>query len=296
MIKSTSPITSLRENTGKRPKPWLPRLSTIVLLIVALILAVVWLYPFLWMLSASLKEPLEIFSDGLNLLPKKFLWGNYGRSWEDAGFNHYLLNSVLVTAGTTILALTQSALTGYVLGRYQFIGKKVVIGVLVATLFVPVGYTIIPQVQIAQTLGLLNSLLGMIVVMGAAGHTTSILLFSGFFNRIPKELEEAAVLDGAGFVLIFWRIMLPLSKPIIATVTLLTFLGSWNNFFIPLVFTFSRPDLRTLSVGMLAFVGQNETDWSGMAAGATIALLPIMILFLFLQRYYVEGVAGAVKS
>jgi raffinose/stachyose/melibiose transport system permease protein len=84
--------------------------------------------------------------------------------------------------------------------------------------------------------------------------------------------------------------------PIIATVTLLTFLGSWNNFFIPLVFTFSRPELRTLSVGMLAFVGQNETDWSGMAAGATIALLPIMIMFLFLQRYYVEGVAGAVKA
>jgi raffinose/stachyose/melibiose transport system permease protein len=119
---------------------------------------------------------------------------------------------------------------------------------------------------------------------------------TGYFNRLPKELEEAAVLDGAGFVTLFSRVMLPLARPIMATIILLTFLNSWNNFFIPLVFTFSQPDLRTLSVGMLAFVGQHSTDWSGMAAGATISLLPVMILFLFMQRYYVEGLAGAVKS
>jgi raffinose/stachyose/melibiose transport system permease protein len=295
MLKTTQPA-ALTQTGRKDAKPLVPWLKSISLLIVASVLALIWFYPFLWMLSASLKQPLEIFSDGLNLIPKQFRWENYGRAWQDAGFNRYLLNSVLVTAGTTALVLVQTSLTGYVLGRYRFLGKKLVIAILVGTLFVPVGYTIIPQVQIAQALGLLNSLLGMIVVMGAAGHTTSILLFTGFFNRIPKELEEAAVLDGAGFVTIFWRIMVPLSMPIIATVTLLTFLGSWNNFFIPLVFTFSRPELRTLSVGMLAFVGQNETDWSGMAAGATIALLPIMIMFLFLQRYYVEGVAGAVKA
>jgi raffinose/stachyose/melibiose transport system permease protein len=136
----------------------------------------------------------------------------------------------------------------------------------------------------------------MIAVMGGAGNTTSILLMTGYFNRLPKELEEAAVLDGAGFVTLFSRVMLPLARPIMATIILLTFLNSWNNFFIPLVFTFSQPDLRTLSVGMLAFVGQHSTDWSGMAAGATISLLPVMILFLFMQRYYVEGLAGAVKS
>lgn len=136
----------------------------------------------------------------------------------------------------------------------------------------------------------------MIAVMGGAGHTTAILLIMGYFSRMPKELEEAAILDGAGFVTIFSRIMLPLARPIIATIILLTFLDSWNNFFIPLVFTFSQPDLRTLSVGMLAFVGTHETDWSGMAAGATISLLPVMLLFLFMQRYYVEGLAGAVKS
>lgn len=273
--------------------------SRVRLIITALVLGVIalaWIYPLVWMLSASLKQPLEIFSQGLNLLPQQFRWSNYQRAWEDAQFGHYLFNTIIVTVGTVLLALVQCTLSGYVLGRYRFIGKRVILAILVATLFIPTGYTIIPLVKLADALGLLNSLWGMILVLGGAGHTTAILLFMGYFRSLPKELEEAAILDGAGFFTIFTRVMLPLSQPVIATVTLLTFLNTWNNFFVPLVFTFSRPDLRTLSVGMLAFVGQHETDWTGMAAGATISLLPIVLLFLFLQRYYVEGLAGAVKS
>lgn len=275
------------------------RLSRVRPAVTALLLALValaWIYPLAWMLSASLKEPLELFSSGLNLLPQVWHWENYAHAWNDAQFGSYLFNTILVTVGTTLATLAQCALSGYVIGRYRFIGKKVLVGVLVATLFVPTGYTIIPQVNMAASLGLLNSLWGMIAVMSGAGHTASILLFAGYFSRIPKELEEAAIIDGAGFVTIFWRVMLPLARPVVATVTLLTFLSAWNNFFIPLVFTFSQPDLRTLSVGMLAFVGQHETDWSGMAAGAMISLIPIVTLFLFLQRYYVEGMAGAIKN
>jgi raffinose/stachyose/melibiose transport system permease protein len=109
-------------------------------------------------------------------------------------------------------------------------------------------------------------------------------------------LEEAAVLDGASFWTVFLYVMLPLSGPVVATVTILKFLAAWNNFFVPLVFTFSRPDLRTLSVGMFAFVGENETDWSGMAAAATLSLIPIVIVFFLMQRRFVEGIAGAVKQ
>jgi ABC-type glycerol-3-phosphate transport system permease component len=274
----------------------LRRLRLTFTVILLTLVSLVWIYPFLWMISASLKQPLEIFTSGLSLLPQQWRWDNYVRAWSDAGFGRYTLNTVLVTLGTTALAVMQCALTGYVLGRYNFIGKRVLIAILVSTLFIPTGYTIIPLVKVADTLNILNSLWGMILVLGGAGHTTAILLFAGYFSRLPKELEEAAILDGAGFVSIFARVMLPLARPITATVALLTFLAAWNNFFIPLVFTFSRPDLRTLSVGMLAFVGQHETDWSGMAAGATISLLPTMLLFLFLQRYYIEGIAGAVKS
>jgi len=132
--------------------------------------------------------------------------------------------------------------------------------------------------------------------LSGGAHVASILLYLGYFRQLPRELEESAVIDGAGFLSVFGRIMLPLANPVTATVTLLTFLGTWNAFFLPLVFTFSRPDLRTLSVGMLAFVGENSTDWSGMAAAATISLLPVVALFVLLQRYFVEGIAGAIKS
>jgi ABC-type glycerol-3-phosphate transport system permease component len=280
----------LESNLGQLRKP---RTAVTVVLLTAL--CAVWIYPFLWMISASLKAPLEIFSGGLGLVPEVFRWENYQRAWVDADFGKYLLNTVIVTVGATLLTLAHCSLTGYVLGRYSFAGKKVVIGVLVGTLFVPAGYTIIPVLELAQRLHMLNSLWGMIIVLGGSGHTAAILLLTGYFHQLPRELEEAAILDGASFPQILFRIMLPLARPALATVGIMTVLGTWNSFFVPLVFTFSRPDLRTLSVGMQAFVGQHETDWPGMAAGATISLIPVMLVFLLLQRYYVEGIAGAVK-
>jgi raffinose/stachyose/melibiose transport system permease protein len=278
-------------------RPRLARRGRLAITVLGLsIVSALWVYPFAWMVSASLKDSLDIFRSGLNLVPAEWRWDNYRRAWQEGGFGRYTLNTVAVTAGATALALLQCSLTGYVLGRYRFVGKRPLIALLVATIFVPTGYTIIPLVEIADRLGLLNSLWGMMLVLGGGGHTAAIFLFAGYFGRIPKELEEAAILDGAGFVEIFARVMLPLARPVIATVTILTFLGAWSSFFVPLVFTFSRPELRTLSVGVLAFVGQHETDWSGLAAAATISLLPVIVLFLFLQRYYIEGIAGAVKS
>lgn len=263
---------------------------------VLLVVAAVFVYPFLWVLSASLKDQLEVFTAGLDLLPETFVWENYKRAWVDANFSTYMINTVIVTAVTVALVVIRCAMAGYVLARYRFIGHKVVVGVLVGTLFVPAGYTIIPVVEITQRLGLLNSLTGMIIALAGGGHVAAVLLYMGYFRGIPRELEEAAVIDGAGFLTVFLRVMLPLAGPVTATVVVLTFLSTWNAFFLPLVFTFSRPDLRTLSVGMQAFVGENSVDWPGMAAAATLSLIPIVLLFLFLQRYFFDGIAGAVKS
>ncbi|GAA2756398.1 carbohydrate ABC transporter permease [Actinopolymorpha rutila] len=255
-----------------------------------------WVYPFVWMVAASLKDQMEVFASGLSLVPKSPVWANYARAWNDAHFGRYLLNTVVVTVVTVVVVVVRCAMAGYVLARHQFAGRKVIMVVLVATLFVPTGYTVIPVVDLSQRLGLLNSLGGMVVALSGGAHVAAILLYLGYFRQIPRELEEAAIVDGAGFWSIFFRVMLPLAMPVTATVTLLTFLATWNAFFLPLVFTFSRPDLRTLSVGMLAFVGENSTDWSGMAAAATISLLPVVVIFVLLQRYFVEGIAGAVKS
>ncbi|MGW6500562.1 carbohydrate ABC transporter permease [Nonomuraea angiospora] len=256
----------------------------------------IWIYPFLWMVSASFKTSAEVFTKGLDLLPDAPEWANYERAWVEAEFGKYLLNTVIITVCTVVVVVVRCAMTGYVLARHEFRGRKLIMGVLVATLFVPAGYTIIPLVDLSQKLGLLNSLTGIILAMSGAANVAAILLYFGYFRGIPKELTEAALIDGAGFATIFFRVMLPLAKPVTATVTVLTFLSTWNAFFLPLVFTFSRPDLRTVSVGMLAFIGENATDWSGMAAAATISLLPVVVLFVVLQRYFIEGIAGAVKS
>lgn len=255
-----------------------------------------WVYPLLWVLSASLKSPAEIFSAGLSLLPQVFQWGNYARAWNDAHFGTYTLNSAIVTAGTVLVVVLRSALAGYVLGRYRFIGRTVVLAVLIGTLFVPQGFTVIPVVQLTDALGLGNSLAGVILALGAGGNVAATLLYMGFFAQIPKEMSEAAEVDGAGFFTTFFRVMLPLAGPVTATVVVLTFISAWNAFFLPLVLTLSRPDLRTLSVGMLAFQGEHSTDWSAMAAAAVIAILPVTILFLALQRMFFNGIAGAVKS
>jgi ABC-type glycerol-3-phosphate transport system permease component len=258
--------------------------------------ALLWVYPFVWMVSASLKDSLEIFSAGLKLVPEKLAWENYSRAWEDASFGRYMINTVIVTVWTVAIVVIRCALCGYVLGRYTFRGSRIIMGILVATLFVPTGYTIIPIVKISLQLGLLNSLTGMVLALSGAANVSAILIYAGYFRQLPKELEEAAVVDGASFFRVFFTIMLPLAMPVTATVALLTFLGTWNSFFLPLVFSFSRPELRTLSVGMQAFVGENAVDWSGMAAAGVISIVPVVALFIFLQRFFVEGIAGAVKS
>jgi raffinose/stachyose/melibiose transport system permease protein len=150
--------------------------------------------------------------------------------------------------------------------------------------------------DLINRLNLNNTLLGIILAESGGAHVIYVLLFAGFFSQLPHEMEEAAIIDGAGFVRIFAQVMLPLSGPVVATTIILQFMSSWNNFFLPLVLTLSRPELRTLGVGMFAFQGQYYSDLSGMAAASTIALLPIIAVFLALQRYFVEGVAGAVKQ
>jgi raffinose/stachyose/melibiose transport system permease protein len=258
--------------------------------------AILWMFPFIWMVSASLKDNMEVFAAGLRLIPERVAWENYPRAWEDARFGRYLINTVIVTLWTVVIVTVRCAACGYVLGRYRFAGSRVIMGILIATLFVPTGYTIIPIVQVSLQLGVINSLTGMILALSGAAHVSAILIYAGYFRQLPKELEEAAIVDGAGFVRIFFSIMLPLAMPVTATVALLTFLATWNSFFLPLVFSFSRPELRTLSVGMQAFVGENAVDWSGMAAAGVISIIPVVALFFFLQRFFVEGIAGAVKS
>jgi raffinose/stachyose/melibiose transport system permease protein len=271
------------------------RLRAIITTAILLPIGFGWIYPFLWMVSAGFKTTNEIFA-GLSLIPADPQPQNYARAWNDARIGEYFLNTVIVTVGSIAIVLVTVSMIGYVLGRYQFPGKKIIIVLFAVTVFLPEGYTIIPVFELINRLGLANSLAGVTLAQAGGAHVVMVLLFAGYFAQLPKELEEAAIVDGAGFLRVFWEIMLPLAKPIVATTIILQFMHSWNAFLVPLVLTLSRPDLRTLAVGIYAFQGEFFTDWSGMAAAATISLAPIVIVFLFLQRYFVEGIAGAVKS
>ncbi|MGH2559885.1 MAG: carbohydrate ABC transporter permease [Thermomicrobiales bacterium] len=295
----TSPAAArLDARARQHPRPRLlrgARLRSTLISAVLFPISFLWIYPFLWMVSAAFKTNTELFS-GLGLLPETAQWENFSRAWTEARISDYFVNTVIITGGSIAIVLVSVSMMGYVLGRYQFPGKKLVIGFFVVTVFLPEGYTIIPIFELVNRLGLANSLAGVTLAQAGGAHVVMVLLFAGYFSQIPKELEEAAVMDGASFLRVFLQIMLPLAKPVVATTIILQFMYSWNAFLQPLVLTLSRPDLRTLAVGIYAFQGEFYTDWAGMAAAATISLAPIIVVFLLLQRYFVEGIAGSVKQ
>jgi len=255
----------------------------------------VWVYPLLWMFAASFKPNSELFQ-GTGLIPNSPTFENYGRAWVEANIQKYFFNTLFVAVGSVVITTISSAMLGYVLGRRPLPGKVAIFGLMIFTLFIPQGYTIIPIIQLLSTLGIGQSLWGLMIA--TCGHSIVIftLLFAGYFTQVPKELEEASRMDGVGPVRTFWYVMLPLSKPIIVTVVVLQSLQAWNDFLLPLVVTLANPEMRTLSVGIYSFKGEHFVDWGGMTAASTIAIVPIIILFLLLQRYFIDGLAGAVKG
>ncbi|MGE5607466.1 MAG: carbohydrate ABC transporter permease [Bacteroidota bacterium] len=263
-----------------------------------LALGFLWVYPFIWMISASLKTTKELFdlNSVWKLIPSALQFENYERAWTTANFSGYFLNTVIVTCCTVLLVIFLTSTCGYAFGRYNFPGKKIIIGLLVATIFIPSGYTVIPVFDLMKRLGLLNTLTAVILAEAGGGQILYILMFMGFFAGLPSELEESARIDGAGFLQVFWKIMLPLSTPIIATVTIFQFMNTWNAFFNPLIFTLGRPELRTLGVGMFAFTGEYSFDWTGATAAASISLIPVIIIFLSFQKLFINGIVGAVKG
>jgi ABC-type glycerol-3-phosphate transport system permease component len=272
------------------------RVVTVMTHVALLVSGLAWLYPLFWALGSSLKSDDDFFTDGLNPMPSHFLWANYLNAWQDASFGRYFMNTILITVGTVVITLIVTSCAGYVLARTRFPGRGFCLGLVSATLFLPHGYTIIPVFDLMQRLHLLNSLWSVIIVQASGGVVFGTFLFMGYFMAIDKELEDAAQVDGANFHQTFARIMLPLSGPMLATVGLFTAISAWNSFFIPLVFTLGRPELRTLAIGMYAFIGENSTEWTLLCAGTVITLAPIILLFVLLQRFFVNGLAGAVKQ
>lgn len=272
------------------------RLLSLLGHIVLLMLGILWVYPFIWMLSTSFKNNSEIFSNPLGLIPDRFMHENYVRAWNSSNFNLYFFNTVAVTAAVVGIVLFTTSFAGYAIGRYRFAGKKLLIGLFIATSFIPQGVTLIPIFQLIKDIGLMNTRLGIILAESGAVNIMMIMMFASQYRQIPDELEESARLDGAGFFSVFSRIMFPLAKPVAASVIVVQFVFTWNSFMMPLVLTMSNSRIRTLAVGLYTMRGENAVDWTGICAGGGIALIPVIVIFIILQRYFVDGMAGAVKG
>lgn len=276
--------------------PLLAGWGKILLHVVLLSIGLIYIFPFIWMMGSAFKTNNEFFTLGMNPFPSVLQLDNFRKAWEGANFSRYFFNTVFISVTVTLLVILFTSMAGYSIARLRIPGKKYLLIGIGVLFFLPAGYTIIPVIEIVKALGLMNTIWAVIVTSVAGGMLFNTFLFVGYMRTIPPELEEAAIIDGANLWQRYWNVVLPLAKPMIATVGLFTFMNNWNSFFGPLVFTLGKPELRTLAVGMYAFQGQNSRDWVLMCMGAAISIVPIIVVYVILQRFFIEAFAGAVKN
>jgi len=252
-------------------------------------------YPVLWMLLQSFKTKFELYSNIWGL-PQQLFVDNYVQAWRIARMGTYILNSVIVSVGTVALVLVVASLAGYAFAKLRFPGRDVLFYTFVFTLIVPVQVTIIPLYAVVSGLGLSNTYFALILPYAAAGLPLSIFLLRAFFASVPREIEEAARIDGCSELAAFWRVVLPISGPGLATVTILQFLGAWNEFLLALIFI-RNPALRTIPLGLQAFFFEYSVEWGYLFAALAMATVPVIVVYVVMQRQFIKGLtAGAVTG
>ncbi len=274
----------------------LPKPGRIVINVVLIVCSLIWIYPIVWTIISSFKPQADFFKEQLTLFPATWTLDNYVRVWSKANFAVYFFNSVVVTVFSVLLVLIMTNMAGYVLGRYKFVGRGVLMAVFLSSICIPLVSTLIPVYQIVKGMNLLGTRLGLILSGAGGAHVVFLLLFSSYYSTVPNELEEAAKIDGCGFMRTFVKVMMPLSSPISTTVIIMESLWTWNAFQLPLILTLNNPTARTLAVGLYAFKGENTVDWTGICAGGAIAMVPIIAVFIAFQKFFINGMAGAVKG
>jgi multiple sugar transport system permease protein len=246
------------------------------------------LIPFLWALSASFKPLSEIAGGSGSFVPQHFTFANYRQIFvEEPLFFRWLFNSIVVAFSVTVCNLLFNSLAGYALARLQFQGKRAWFLLILGVLAIPAQVTLIPTFLILKGLGWLNSYQGMIVP--GMVNATFIFMMRQFFLSFPAELEDAAALDGLGRFETFWHIVMPLAKPALAAQAILIFMGSWNNFLLPVVILF-EPEMFTLPLGINSFKGQYISYWNSIMAASMIFTVPILVLYIFFNRYFIQNV------
>jgi multiple sugar transport system permease protein len=253
--------------------------------------------PFIWMVLTSIKAPHELFSSRLQLFPRDGIyWEAYARIWRSGGFDRYFLNSLLVSSAATLFSVALSILAALAFARYRLVGQNALLLLILLTQLFPLVLLVPPYYTTMRDLGILDTHLSLIIAYVSFALPFSIWMLTGYFRSIPEELEESARIDGATRLGAYVRVTLPLAGPGIAATVIYCFILAWNEYLFATTFI-SSPQLRTLPIGLQAFIGQYQTDWNLLMAGAVVTTLPVVALFIFLQRYLVAGLtAGAVKG
>ena len=248
-------------------------------------------FPFLWMVSASLKSGSEVFSSTISLIPESWQWHNYVTAWNSAPFDIFFLNSLLMAVGVVVGQVITCSLAAYAFSLIHFKGKKLLFIIVLASMMIPAEATIIPAYLVVKELNWLDTYYGLIV----PGMTSvfGIFIMRQFFLTMPKDYVEAAKLEGASHFKIYLTIGMPLAKPVLATVCIFAFLNAYNSYMWPLLIT-TEVEMRTLQIGLRYLIDPElGTRWPELMAASTFVIFPVLLVFIFLQRYFIKGVMGS---
>ena len=281
-----------REKTIHAVESKKTKMINAVIFILLLVLAALTVYPVVYIILGSFKTNSELVSGGLNILPEKFVLDNYIQAWNMGNFSRYTVNSLVLSFGVMFVSLAVSSMAGYVFSRRDFRFKSLIYNAMVMFMFINVGSASLrPLFELAVKLNMNKSMLSIILISAGGGQATYVFLIHGFMNSVPKELDEAAKMDGCSFFGIYSRVILPILK--------LSFRGGWNEYILPLIFTMTNEKLRPLTVGVVALqnAGDGAAAWNILFAGSAIAVIPIILVYLFASRQFMGGMtAGAVKG
>lgn len=264
------------------------QIRTVIMYVLLIVLSATMILPFLWMLSASLKLNKDVFKFPIEWIPKKLVWENYRLIWQKVPFLTFYLNTVKLSVIITLIQLLTSSFAAYAFAKLDFRGRDVLFLAYIGTIAIPWQVYMIPQFIMMRKLGLVDTHLAIILLQSFSAF--GVFLMRQFYMSIPNEIIQAARIDGLSEYGIYRKIMLPLSKPAIASLTIFTFVFVWNDFMGPLIY-FNSERLKTIQLGLRMFIAQYSVDYNLIMAGAVVSLIPVIIIFILLQRFFVEGIA-----
>ena len=272
----------------KEPRGRLKGTNLFVWLVLA-VGALVVAFPLYWMFATAVRPKKEIFGGGLDLVPSTFVWSNFSDAWNKLPWDQFYINSIAIAAIAVPVTVFINLLAGYTFAKYKFPGRDVLFLLMISTLMIPIQVIMVPEFLIVAKLGWVNTWWG--VLVPRAAEAFGLFMVRQFMVSIPDELIEAARLDGAGEFTIFRRVVLPLSWPVIAVLSIFTFMWRWNDFAWPLV-VLQEQSAYTVPLGLNLMKGQYFTDWTGLMSMSLLSIIPMMLVFIFFQRYFIQGIAS----